>query len=404
MSELVQSFLRISELIESSDAAFANGYVLNSTDHLNIPPDTRWACHGPITPLSGLDPPLKVGNQQYGTLFDPNVDALLATATPAPFGRGTETVIDPSVRNAVEIPASRLNVLELEQALLARSRVRDLIHQVIPVTLYEYQARLYKMHMYTTGGFFRPHRDTLHDPSHHATLVVVLPTEHTGGELVITHNDQRHVFATGHKVLSACVFFTDCLHEVLPVQSGVRIALQFDLWVTPLKSVAPKTRETLTIVESDKEPEEKSAFLSRKCLDVVQKEVDLCKQEGKGLALILSHQYSRSGLKPELLKGIDRLIYDGLVNVPNQVVTLMPCILHKHYEVVLDENKADMTVIPFDPIHGFADFSQKLKFKAVNTVIKADLLQEQEALEWTGNEAQDGYSAYFSSLLIVKIN
>jgi len=43
------------------------------------------------------------------------------------------------------------------------------------------------MLIYEEGGFFLPHRDTEKTPGMFGTLVLVLPSFHEGGELVVRH-------------------------------------------------------------------------------------------------------------------------------------------------------------------------------------------------------------------------
>ena len=48
-------------------------------------------------------------------------------------------------------------------------------------------ADFYKLLVYDAGGFFLDHRDTERTPGMFATLVIVLPSAHRGGELVVRH-------------------------------------------------------------------------------------------------------------------------------------------------------------------------------------------------------------------------
>ena len=52
-------------------------------------------------------------------------------------------------------------------------------------------AHLYKLLVYEKGGFFLPHRDGEKLDSMVATLVVNLPSKHSGGELVVHHEDSH---------------------------------------------------------------------------------------------------------------------------------------------------------------------------------------------------------------------
>jgi hypothetical protein len=50
------------------------------------------------------------------------------------------------------------------------------------------------MLVYDKGGFFVSHRDTEKAPGMFATLVVQLPSKHTGGQLVVKHRDVEKSF------------------------------------------------------------------------------------------------------------------------------------------------------------------------------------------------------------------
>ncbi len=74
------------------------------------------------------------------------------------------------------------------------------------------------MLLYEKGSFFLPHRDGEKVDGMVATLVIVLLSKHSGGELVVSHDDKTRsiVFsdaATGHG-LSCALFYADCKHEV----------------------------------------------------------------------------------------------------------------------------------------------------------------------------------------------
>ena len=70
-----------------------------------------------------------------------------------------------------------------------------------------------------------------------ASLVVVLPTVHEGGSLIIRHNEKEWTFdsakavnteSTPHAAFVA--FFSDVEHEVTPVISGYRVTLTYNLY------------------------------------------------------------------------------------------------------------------------------------------------------------------------------
>ena len=69
------------------------------------------------------------------------------------------------------------------------------------------------------------------------SLIVILPTEFRGGELVLRHNGKEHKYdadrATGSDddsdsaLVSWITFFSDVEHEVLPVTEGYRVTLTY---------------------------------------------------------------------------------------------------------------------------------------------------------------------------------
>ena len=61
------------------------------------------------------------------------------------------------------------------------------------------------------------------------TLVVSLPSVHTGGELVVEHGGQSVMYRVPREELSFVAFYADCRHEVKPVKSGYRVTLTFNL-------------------------------------------------------------------------------------------------------------------------------------------------------------------------------
>ena len=65
-----------------------------------------------------------------------------------------------------------------------------------------------------------------------ATLIIVLPSSYTGGEVHVTHASKTKVIDLSPiSLLSTCVlaWYTDVKHEVKPVTSGYRLALSYNL-------------------------------------------------------------------------------------------------------------------------------------------------------------------------------
>jgi predicted 2-oxoglutarate/Fe(II)-dependent dioxygenase YbiX len=155
---------------------------------------------------------------------------LIAVAERAPYGRGADTLIDTDVRRTWQISAGRVHIggkhwAATLQAIL--TRVAEGLGVSEPIA-----AELYKLLLYDQGSFFVSHRDTEKAPGMFATLVLVLPSVSTGGELVIRHQDREarlDLKCEEPSEAAFAAFYADCVHEVLPVTSGCRLAVVYNL-------------------------------------------------------------------------------------------------------------------------------------------------------------------------------
>ena len=163
-------------------------------------------------------------------LLPSQAEQLIAVAERAPYGRGEDTLIDTEVRRSWQIGADRVRIqgkhwARTLEAILAR--VADGLGVTGPIT-----AEFYKVLLYDPGSFFVSHRDTEKAPGMFATLVLVLPSVSTGGELVVRHKDREvrlNLRCEEPSELAFAAFYADCLHEVLPVAAGCRLTLIYNL-------------------------------------------------------------------------------------------------------------------------------------------------------------------------------
>ncbi|CAO5163355.1 2OG-Fe(II) oxygenase [Frankia sp. AiPs1] len=152
---------------------------------------------------------------------------LLGLGQPARFGRGEETLTDPGVRDTWEIPKDLVRARWDDDALNGiLTAAKDELG--LPIAA-ELTADLHSLLVYEPGQFFLAHQDSEKDDSMIGTLVVTLPSSHTGGELVVRHLDERTVHRGSTAELSLVAFYADCRHEVREVRSGYRIALTYNL-------------------------------------------------------------------------------------------------------------------------------------------------------------------------------
>lgn len=64
-------------------------------------------------------------------------------------------------------------------------------------------AELYKMLLYEKGAMFKPHTDSEKTPGMFATLVISLPSHHSGGGVVLSHEGHNLSFQTNqHEYLA----------------------------------------------------------------------------------------------------------------------------------------------------------------------------------------------------------
>lgn len=65
-----------------------------------------------------------------------------------------------------------------------------------------------------------------------ATMIILLPSQYTGGEVHLTHGSKTQVIdfsASSLTNTAVLAWYTDVLHEVKPVTSGYRLALSYNL-------------------------------------------------------------------------------------------------------------------------------------------------------------------------------
>ncbi len=151
------------------------------------------------------------------------------------------------------------------------------------------------MLVYGKGQFFLPHQDSEKDDAMVGTLVVSLPSVHTGGELVIDHAGERKTFRASKEELTFVVFYCDCRHQVMPVRSGYRVTLTFNLLAdarVPAAEVGPIAEVTHCLTEHFSGPATPS-YGGR----------DLAPPNR--LVVLLDHEYTQRGLNWRCLKGAD---------------------------------------------------------------------------------------------------
>ncbi|MCY4077017.1 MAG: 2OG-Fe(II) oxygenase [Acidobacteria bacterium] len=224
------------------------------------------------------------------------IRALIRAAERAPYGRGTKTLVDRSVRDCWQI--------EPERVRLAGAAWRKTFAGILgsaaaglgcePGRLV---AQLHKLLIYEPGGFFAPHHDTEKADGMVATLSISLPAAGGGGELVVRHRDRARTIdmtAAEPSELAFAAFYADCTHEVRPLTEGHRLSLVFNLCLRAGDTDTRREAPDYT-AEVDRLAERLAEW--GRARDATDK-----------LVWLLDHEYSEAGLSFDALKNTDAAV------------------------------------------------------------------------------------------------
>ena len=254
----------------------------------------------------------------------PRPSELVAIAEAAPYGRGEETLVDRDVRRTWQVDSARVRIG-------GRHWEKTLGELVADVALGlgvsgPLAADFYKLLVYDAGSFFVDHRDTEKVPGMFATMALVLPSTHGGGELVVKHAG-REVALDLHpedpSEIGFAAFYADCVHEVRPVTTGFRLTLVYNLRFVdrsrPLK--APDYRaEQLRVAEA-------------------LRNWASAEDEPDKLILPLEHAYTPAELSFGALKGADA----GVASVLIKAAAEADCDLHLALVSIEESGSAEHT-------------------------------------------------------------
>ncbi|MES2615650.1 MAG: 2OG-Fe(II) oxygenase [Bdellovibrionota bacterium] len=231
-----------------------------------------------------------------------DIDKLIELASPAKYGFREKTLLDKTVRDANEISATKISVTFPTTNF--SSMLEHFVKEFNFSQSVQLEAHLHNLLIYGPGQFFKPHQDAEKLENMIATLIIVMPTPHIGGKLVVAHCEDKKKFESQN--LSAdgfkcCAFYADCKHELKPITEGYRIALTWNL----------------TLKNNDKNVKLNSQLKNPKLTEALKNyfNVDrLDEEEPTILAYLFKHQYSENGLKWGALKGNDAVHANTFLN------------------------------------------------------------------------------------------
>lgn len=212
---------------------------------------------------------------------------------------------------------------------------------------------LHKLNMYQTGGHFQRHVDTpTHDASLYlGTVIVCLPAAHEGGDLIVRHHGKQHTFkfdalSRDSNQVQWAAFFGDCEHEVKQVTSGTRIVLSYSILRHPSMTDPQGHLGGLVsaqLTKSDAHQGQVAELLDKAHEYMCESIGDSC------VGIFMSHMYTGTGLRPDGLKGADRLLYDHLNSkgIPVSLVAVLAkeeFLVYKDYDDGGGDDEPDFSV------------------------------------------------------------
>lgn len=186
-------------------------------------------------------------------MSDHDLQHLSDTCDAATFGVNQADVFDLTYRKAGKLDAKHFATkLDLEKCGLMDAIRYDLLdgeesRRPIKTELYKlnvyglsfsFYLRGFLIYMQIEGkdSFFKAHKDTPRSTSMFGSLVVVLPTPHEGGSLLLRHDGQEWEFDPSRAIaektdqhFAYIAFYSDVEHEVSLVKSGYRVTLTYNL-------------------------------------------------------------------------------------------------------------------------------------------------------------------------------
>ena len=329
--------------------------------------------------------------KETDTVLPSNSDELLELCEESKYGdlKTQETVLNHEVRKSYEIPGDRLELTEdcLEFLESIKTSVSNDLYEGKNISF-----KLNKLNVYTKGCHFSTHVDTPKD-NMVGTLVVECPSKYTGGEFIF--NSSRRY--TKDKWFA---FYSDIPHSVNKVKSGCRVTITFYI---------QKEEDTIDNYNLYISPEvEEMGNLILTKLDNMSR-----------IGLLLSHKYSYSEFENGVYKGSDGTLIKYLEDKCN-ISDVIPVIVHHDETFGYDEwsnNSSSETVYRFreedinvaiDKMNGkIVDYEPTeysfIDFISLGSPYMTLDYKHDDYIEYTGNEAQEGYvnGKYFNLAVIL---
>ncbi|OJA11755.1 hypothetical protein AZE42_06318 [Rhizopogon vesiculosus] len=377
------------------------------------------------------DEPVLVKGEKAGTWQNPDVAVFQKHATPSPFGRGEETVMDPSYRRGTELKADDISFSSLYKQGITKYLEKELAPAMFVGK--KLKIELYKLAIYEEGGHFDWHRDSTHSDAHHGTVLFALNTEWEGGELMLRHGgieaniDMHPVPLRGQELRPIVVaFYTDTEHKVMPVTKGVRVVLQYNVEVVGEEPPAKEDDKETPLEEAARRRKHLASHfttypnLDKTLIQGVINEIRKLYEQGTNIvAFPLTHLYRLASIKKEYLKGTDSALFDALSN--HFDVSIYPVVINFTdmgedlggqdcvtyiYKATSkeDDSDSDSDSPSHYGYHSRRRVSNAIKGASFHLPGASAIQQisEKPFLEYIGNESQMGEAKYYGGGMFIK--
>ncbi|KAI1789981.1 hypothetical protein LXA43DRAFT_1095884 [Ganoderma leucocontextum] len=170
---------------------------------------------------------------------------LTDACAPATFGVAGEDVYDETYRKAGKLDNKDFTIgFDVNSSSLVDViRTELLVENPKKVKCEDLNIELYKLNVYGKDAFFKAHVDTPRSELMFGSLVIVFPTPHAGGALKLraagrqegettewTFDSSALLAQQQRPSIAYVAFFSDTEHEVMPVTSGHRVTITYNLY------------------------------------------------------------------------------------------------------------------------------------------------------------------------------
>ena len=231
---------------------------------------------------------------------DEQAKKIIEVAKKAPFGLGSKTLVDETVRKTWQLDPNQITIKN-EHFLAGVENVVASVKKHLGCDKKTVQANLYKVLLYEKGGHFKAHRDTEKEKGMFATMVIQLPSKFEGGKITVRHaGNEKAIEMDGERSAYCCKYaahYSDCEHEVSEISGGYRLALVYSLCWTARGT--PPSADT-------------GPAKIRKLAKILQ---TICTGKRNLFTWFLAHKYSKSGLSGSgihALKAVDASVARAL--------------------------------------------------------------------------------------------